>query len=145
MISMDDVRIRVARGAQYLDQVQPDWWRRIDVGTLALNSCSVCVVGQLFGSYYWTAEHDLDGIAFGFSKCANDGGDRVWACLKDAWIEVIADRHSLAPFVVLAHGEEVGLADARLPSSVPFTEVEIAGKDVVLSDVEGHAVAEIAS
>lgn len=39
------------RGADLLDVMVPGWHRRIDLGSLAMDSVSDCVLGQLFGHY----------------------------------------------------------------------------------------------
>lgn len=38
---------RVARGAAFLDRVEPGWHERINLNTLKLDSCLDCVLGQL--------------------------------------------------------------------------------------------------
>jgi len=45
------VRERVGRGAEYLDESDPGWHRRIDPGTLELGSGNRCVLGQLHGEF----------------------------------------------------------------------------------------------
>lgn len=37
----------VANGAQLLDEKLPGWWRTIDLETLNLSRCDLCVCGQL--------------------------------------------------------------------------------------------------
>lgn len=44
-------RARARRGAAYLDEMHPGWYRRIDTSTLALADGSACVLGQLHGEY----------------------------------------------------------------------------------------------
>lgn len=44
---MYDVVERVARGAEWLDEVKPGWAKLTDLGTLDLRSSSNCVMGQL--------------------------------------------------------------------------------------------------
>ena len=36
----------VAAGAEWLDEVNPGWEREIDLGTLDINDCYNCVLGQ---------------------------------------------------------------------------------------------------
>jgi len=43
-------RERVARGAALLDEKIPGWFRSVDVDTLQISSCHLCVLGQLSGS-----------------------------------------------------------------------------------------------
>ncbi len=51
LISVDEVRARVQRGAEYLDDVDPGWHRRIDAETLELEDGRHCVLGQLHGEF----------------------------------------------------------------------------------------------
>lgn len=37
----------VANGAQLLDEKLPGWWRHLDLETLKLSECDLCVCGQL--------------------------------------------------------------------------------------------------
>ena len=50
-----DARRFVRAGAALLDRVNPDWWKpntlRLDV--LAMSSCYHCVLGQLYGEYFY--------------------------------------------------------------------------------------------
>lgn len=41
----------VARGAAWLDKQSPDWYTKINVDRLDLDSNRNCVCGQVFGSY----------------------------------------------------------------------------------------------
>lgn len=58
----------VLRGIQLLDEKMPDWRDKIDPKTLDLaNDCN-CVIGQLFGSYYYTNSRlDIYGPDYGFN------------------------------------------------------------------------------
>lgn len=42
---------RVRRGAAYLDDVDPGWFRRVHAATLELDSGNACVLGQLHGDF----------------------------------------------------------------------------------------------
>lgn len=42
---------RAARGAAYLDDVDPGWFERVDPETLALGDGHCCVLGQLHGEF----------------------------------------------------------------------------------------------
>lgn len=50
-ITLDRARIRAARGATYLDSIDPGWYERLDPFGLALDSGSHCVLGQLHGEF----------------------------------------------------------------------------------------------
>lgn len=113
MLTQEEARTRVARGAAHLDQVRPGWHDRIDVGTLTLHDSCGCIVGQLIpGTTYGPSF--TDGVCALGLNCSDDGGDDGWQRgvtlrmieimedafndnvayrpLQDAWIEAIADR-----------------------------------------------------
>lgn len=122
MISQEEARARVARGAAHLDQVRPGWHHRIDVGTLTLHDPCGCIVGQLMGlataGSFDAACRSMgiaafcDQIEFGLNLSLSDDSEeevrRYWARyhlsgqraasemfyqpLQDAWIEAICDR-----------------------------------------------------
>lgn len=50
-VTLAYARERVARGANYLDEVDPGWYRHVDPETLVLADGSACVLGQLHGGY----------------------------------------------------------------------------------------------
>lgn len=50
-LTLDEARKRVARGAAFLDEADPDWTTRINVRTLELGDGQACVLGQLHGEY----------------------------------------------------------------------------------------------
>lgn len=50
-ITEEAVRDRVRRGAEYLDERDPGWHRRIDPSALELESGDRCVLGQLHGEF----------------------------------------------------------------------------------------------
>lgn len=41
----------VIRGAELLDDITPDWYKRIDTEELEISACYACVLGQVYGSY----------------------------------------------------------------------------------------------
>lgn len=106
MISIDEARTRVARGAAHLDTVRPGWHDRIDVGTLTLHDPCGCVLGQLCGTRWWTdwtvvfdmTDEQIEAYGFDITESDDDNYDEnidaveVFAQLQDAWIEAIADR-----------------------------------------------------
>lgn len=106
MLTMDDARARVARGAALLDAQRPGWAQRIDHGRLDLGNECHCILGQLESSYSSAiarlglrarATGNDTTVAHGFDLCHIDGRHR-FALLQDAWIEAIADRlHPVAP------------------------------------------------
>jgi hypothetical protein len=108
MISQDEARARVARGAAHLDIIKPGWHARIDTGTLTLWDPCGCVLGQLNGGdwrwiYHFTElfglESDDRACACGFDIYSHeDLSDRGVSTednfreLQDAWIDAIAAR-----------------------------------------------------
>jgi hypothetical protein len=54
----------IERGIAWLDEVNPDWRDKINLGTLALSSLDHCVLGQVFGSYE-------EGIRIAFPNLVN--------------------------------------------------------------------------
>lgn len=108
---------RVAAGAEFLDKVKPNWWRNIDVGTLELNSCAKCVLGQLYstetvrvGDILYRdgfsvgvnknklSNTEILGYGFSISLCdladsrGSGGYTRAYEKLTDLWISLIKER-----------------------------------------------------
>ena len=107
MISLEEARIRVTRGAAHLDQVRPGWFNEIDVGTLALDSCTYCIAGQLaphaefpfregllqIGLVKGTeAPRAMNAVATSHGLATDEKDDSAFPLLQDAWIEAIAAR-----------------------------------------------------
>lgn len=103
MISPEEARARVGRGATHLDTVQPGWHDRIDIGILEMASCKRCIVGQLCHGFYRGLDMLVidDPHDFGFSlhvdrEVTYSGNlkrlNEEWQPLADAWIAAIADR-----------------------------------------------------
>jgi len=44
---MSDIAERVAKGVAWMDRRYPDWWRKIDLGSLRMNGVRFCVLGQM--------------------------------------------------------------------------------------------------
>jgi hypothetical protein len=114
MLTQEEARERVAKGAAHLDQAQPGWATKIDHGRLRLASCRRCVLGQLYGFFYDSFLHfgwrtPMAGERIGESHPAyllgfslpgpttaaavmNESAVIDYGVLQDAWIEAIADR-----------------------------------------------------
>jgi len=115
-VSPASARKRVQRGADYLDTVDPHWYRNVDPVTLELSSGSHCVLGQMHGDYRLGLGRahllnmgsgpraSLSPVAYGFQ--ATDTGDadmtaHDYDLLTAAWAEAIRARHeadSASPF-----------------------------------------------
>lgn len=103
MLTKEEARARVAKGAAHLDQVRPGWAQQIDVGRLTMHACDRCIIGQLGQGKYkpcrdFGVPSDEGTEPYGFYVSFNDGGGsiagvlRAYRLLQDAWIEAICDR-----------------------------------------------------
>ncbi|UJQ86919.1 hypothetical protein SEA_TREAT_84 [Streptomyces phage Treat] len=87
---MRDYSNEVAKGIKVLDQQVPNWRQKIDVENLDLGSCSICVLGQVFGDYNDGIEKlNVDGYEHGFNTTGS------YAELKDAWVEALGKTNTL--------------------------------------------------
>lgn len=97
---------RAERGAAKLDREVPGWYDRIDLKTLNLESCYMCVFGQLYPGHYNEGENKFFGsgedacelaAAHGFSLGDHDDTEKDeenWVILNDAWTELIEARRA---------------------------------------------------
>lgn len=102
---------RIEQGAAWLDETQPGWERRLDIGQLDLASCERCVLGQVFmdrakatemGTGYGWALHVFESVDMshtrGFSLDEDELREmgihtgREYAVLTDEWGAFIKDR-----------------------------------------------------
>jgi hypothetical protein len=106
-ITEEAVRERVRQGAEYLDERDPGWHRRIDPDTLELGSGDRCVLGQLHGEFRLglgrsgvlslssAPRASLSPVAHGF-KCVEDVSEewqaRDYELLTKAWRAAIRAR-----------------------------------------------------
>ncbi len=111
-VTPEKARERVKRGATYLDEVDPEWYQRVDADTLALNHGRHCVLGQLHGEFRLglgrshfislssAPRASLSPTAYGF-KCVEGGSDalkqRDYALLDEAWREAVRTRQAADP------------------------------------------------
>lgn len=54
----ETVEVQVARGAAWLDEHYPDWWKAVDLAVLDVSQCDVCVLGQVYTGYIPVQERD---------------------------------------------------------------------------------------
>lgn len=98
MLSIEEARARVARGAAHLDTIDPTWHERIDVGTLDLSKSCRCICGQLAEGERWDGSEIVRAFfrVKGTDDSYNVGilanGSTEYSLLQDAWVEAIADR-----------------------------------------------------
>lgn len=95
MTTEGELRERVfERGAPFLDQAEPRWWKRIEE-RLRMAICDRCVLGQMFGDFRegvtqlvgaysvtWVIEH-------GFTTAHGE-----WDDLDRLWLEAIQARRA---------------------------------------------------
>ena len=115
-ISPTSARTRVQRGADYLDSVDPHWYRSVDPVTLELSNGSHCVLGQMHGDYRMGLGRahllnmgsgpraSLSPVAYGFQAADTGDADMTahdYDLLTAAWAEAVRTRHeadSTSPF-----------------------------------------------
>jgi hypothetical protein len=126
-ITPEQVRERVQRGADYLDGVDPEWYRRVDSETLELEDGRHCVLGQLHGEFRLglgrshlismssAPRASLSPVAYGF-KCVENVPEEWQAydydLLNEAWKEAVRTRQEADPLIgdgalVAASGDSV--------------------------------------
>ena len=108
-ISLEDARTRVERGADYLDEIDPGWHRRVDPDTLELSSGSSCILGQLHGDFRMGLSRSqlinlssaprasLSPVSYGFqcvSGVDDAAQDRDYVYLNQAWQEAVQQRQA---------------------------------------------------
>jgi hypothetical protein len=105
---MTGIAERVARGAALLDEKEPGWDKRIDLGKLMMWDGCRCILGQVYGSYARTCNELFlgnwdDAEAHGFNASDEDGygkpvPEHEWhhalGELDTAWRELIKSRRA---------------------------------------------------
>lgn len=89
---------KVTAGGMVLDMEKPGWYRKIDLDTLTIRSCTDCVLGQVFNGFD-TGKKELGisiGADYGFAlntAQATPYETRMeWNKLKELWIEEVEMR-----------------------------------------------------
>lgn len=106
-ITQEKVAERVRRGAEYLDEMDPGWHRRVEADTLELEDGRHCVLGQLHGEFRLglgrshvitlssAPRASLSPVAYGF-KCVEGVSDewqaRDYELLTKAWRAAVRAR-----------------------------------------------------
>lgn len=135
-ITPEKVRERVARGAAYLDDIDPEWYRRVDAETLELDDGRHCVLGQLHGEFRLglgrshlislssAPRASLSPTAYGF-KCVEGVPDawqrRDYALLDEAWMEAVRRRQMEDPTMEVS-AEASGDSLPKKPAEVTPAE-----------------------
>ena len=129
-ITPEQVRERVQRGAEYLDSVDPEWYRRVDSETLELEDGRHCVLGQLHGEFRLglgrshlismssAPRTSLSPVAYGF-KCVENVPDEWQAydydLLNEAWKEAVRTRQENDP--VLSDDDLIASSGDSVPEA----------------------------
>jgi len=135
-ITLANARERVRRGAQYLDEHDPDWYRSVNPESLELSDGSHCVLGQLHGDFRLglgrahminlssAPRANLSPVSYGF-RCRQDvpdaWKDRDYELLNRAWREEIRHRQEPAEREGPSGDGHAGtdLPELSLPSRTP--------------------------
>lgn len=92
---MSTISERVARGAAWLDENKPEWWRRVSLIELEMASPCRCVLGQVFGDFYLAPLNNPDVYEMGFDlRVQAEPGE--WLALTGEWDRVITERRASA-------------------------------------------------
>lgn len=134
--SRECARERARRGAAYLDEADPGWHARIDLGGLTLESGSACVLGQLHGDFRRglmrarllhlgsAPRASVSPVRYGF-QCvrgvSDEETDRDFRFLNRAWREEVRRRQP-ASERERAPDETAQAGDAPVPRSAMRTK-----------------------
>ena len=116
-MTADEARIRVAKGATWLDRKRLGWAKQINTGQLNLEGSCLCILGQIFGCFYSVVPEEVSVVplvppderlspsgaaalgfrhtgarGLGLSEEEQKAARAEYHVLQDAWIEAIADR-----------------------------------------------------
>jgi 5-formyltetrahydrofolate cyclo-ligase len=85
----------VRAGAEFLDQELPGWNDLIDLGSLCMDDCTHCILGQAYG-YYDDGLHNLaisqtEGAKYGFDT---ELFDDSYLVLEEAWAHEVRVRNN---------------------------------------------------
>lgn len=82
---MIDINGRVAKGAKWLDEVEPGWFDLIDLNTLDISSNKNCILGQIAVAKVPSAGNYFSIVRFSAST-VNDGFFALRAELGHLWM-----------------------------------------------------------
>ena len=110
-MTLEEAKVRVARGAALLDRERPGWPERIDLDTLQLSSACFCIRGQLVGcSVIWDVIPGLEGGKSHTEHGFIADSQSQYELLQEAWLSAIADR--IVPPAVWTEREPVAVEKA---------------------------------
>lgn len=81
---------RVKNGAEYLDEVRPDWAEEINTSTLDLANIYRCILGQLHLWDFFLEENRGHSREYGFDVCL--GENITYDLLQYYWLVEISKR-----------------------------------------------------
>lgn len=152
-ITPEAARQRVARGAAYLDAVDPGWWQRLDAAVLELSCGQSCVLGQLHGGFAHGLSRaavlnmgsapraSLSPVSLGF-LCVQDVAEvwqaRDYALLNAAWQDEITRRRPPIQIDQLIRKDT-----RRMPGEPAPVQDEQAASAFLLHEKAGDAVDEL--
>jgi len=92
---MLDIEDRVKNGVDWLNGVMPFWYRRINLSTLNMNEQTLCIIGQLFGSYNYIYNQGFDtqeimSMGFTFTERYNNHAEEK-ELLEKEWKKIISE------------------------------------------------------
>ncbi len=90
VVVASDVAARVALGVAWIDENVPGWGDRVDLDCLDIGNRRNCVIGQLFGDYFYGPLPRREAMALGFQRTADDG----YGVLESLWRQVVAARRA---------------------------------------------------
>lgn len=133
-ITEEKVQERVRRGAEYLDDMDPGWHRRVNADTLELEDGRHCVLGQLHGEFRLglgrshvitlssAPRASLSPVAYGF-KCVEGVSDewqaRDYELLTQAWRTAVRSRQEADAEWTIDPAMNVSVGDEPKSEPVP--------------------------
>ncbi len=103
MLTQYDARLRVAKGATWLDKKYPGWENEVRLDTLDMQKATSCIIGNVLGDYYYLInKSDVNPVYLGKSEeWAQDRGfvvltdlsgysdPRGYSFLQEEWVSLI--------------------------------------------------------
>lgn len=100
----EDMYLAVKHGVAWMDENHPGWETKIDLGSLNMNDCFNCVIGQAVGDYYdvvrdydssyynehWAADHGFNIATDSWSEY--EQARKEYAQLETIWSDVVRER-----------------------------------------------------
>ena len=68
---------QIAAGIKWLNQIRPQWFDKVNLDTLNLGKCSLCVLGQLFGDEPEVETEFMYTAGFGYAQARLGLTDRI--------------------------------------------------------------------